>query len=225
MTKSTSVINGVIYTSVFNPNDGRKNWEDMVTAFCYAFKKQQQATLLLKFVGTQSEQAEQQLLGLLHKLSPFDCRVVASNTFLSADDYLQLIYQSAYYVNTSHGEGQCLPLMEFMSCGVPAIAPNSSAMADYMDEDVGFVIESSPELSHWQHDARRRFRTHQQRLNWQSLADAYVQSFEVKINQEQRYQQFCDNAKARMEKHCSIARVSGELASFIEEVIHKPGLS
>ena len=31
-------LDGVIYTSVFNPYDGRKNWRDMIGAFCATFR-------------------------------------------------------------------------------------------------------------------------------------------------------------------------------------------
>ena len=47
-------------------------------------------------------------------------------------------------MNASRCEGLYLPLMEFMSCGTPAIAPDHSAMADYMDAQVGFVVPLQP---------------------------------------------------------------------------------
>lgn len=54
--------------------------------------------------------------------------------FLSDKSYRKLIHATSFFVNASSGEGLCLPLMEFMACGVPAIAPNRTAMADYVDQ-------------------------------------------------------------------------------------------
>ena len=41
-------VDGVIYVSVFNPQDGRKNWHRLITAFCWAFREIDDATLVLK---------------------------------------------------------------------------------------------------------------------------------------------------------------------------------
>src|ERR1035437_7476303 len=39
-------IDGVVYTTVFNPYDGRKNWIDMLCTFCWAFRDIEDATLI-----------------------------------------------------------------------------------------------------------------------------------------------------------------------------------
>lgn len=224
MSEDKSMIDGVVYTSVFNPEDGRKNWQDMVTAFCYAFKKQSDATLLLKFVSNLQpviEESEKQLLNTLHKLSPFDCRVVATNKHLSETDYQNLIRKTAYYVNTSHGEGQCMPLTEFLSCGVPAISPMNTAMLDYIDESIAFVVSCSPEITHWQHDERRRYRTLQSRINWDSLLTAYRQSYALISEDPDKYQSMSSSAIERMQEHCSNSSVKGRLEEFLQQVSGK----
>ncbi len=63
--------------------------------------------------------------------------------------------------------------MEFMSCGTPAIAPDHSAMADYMDAQVGFVVRSSQEPAAWPQDSRRLYSTRRYRPSWESLKEAY----------------------------------------------------
>lgn len=218
MSSKETLLTGILYTAIFNPADGRKNWEDMVTAFCYAFAHQHEATLLLKFVNNSPEQYESELSNLLYKLSPFECRVVASNDYLSNTDYEAMIKATSFYVNTSHGEGQCLPLMEFMSAGKPALAPDSSAMADYMDSSVGFVIESSDEPTHWQHDARRHYRALQSRINWASIVTAYQQSFELITQRPEEYLELSRKAREKMKQHCSQASVKTRLANFLTQV-------
>ena len=41
-------VDGVVYVSVFNPKDGRKNWHHLITAFCWAFREVDDATLVLR---------------------------------------------------------------------------------------------------------------------------------------------------------------------------------
>ena len=216
---NNTLIDGIIYTSVFNPADGRKNWQDMVTAFCYAFESVEDATLLLKFVSNDAEESEKKLINYLYKLSPFKCRVVACSSHLSDEDYEKMIGSSSYYVNTSHGEGQCIPLMEFMSCGKPAIAPCDSAMADYIDESVAFVIKSSAELTHWQHDARRRYRCLQTRISWMSLVEAFQNSYQLIKESPDDYSTMSQRAIDRLQQHCSNATVTKRLGEFLEKVV------
>ncbi len=211
-------LDGVVYSSVLNPADGRKNWQDMVTAFCYTFKEVEDVTLLLKFVTHDFEEPAAVLTNCLHKLSPFKCRVIGLHSYLSDADYLAVIEATSYYVNTSHGEGQCLPLMEFMSCGVPAIAPASTALADYIDEDVAFVVQGSDEITHWQHDSRRRYRTLQTRIDWSSLVEAYQKSYQLAKCDREEYQALSARAMARMRQHCSQDVVKEQLGQFLSQV-------
>src|SRR5690554_653962 len=57
-------LDGVVFTSLFNPHDGRKNWVDMITAFCVEFRDQPDATLVLKLGHRRHEDALQGFLML-----------------------------------------------------------------------------------------------------------------------------------------------------------------
>ena len=135
---------GVVYSTVLNPADGRKNWVELITAFCWAFKETDNATLVLKMTHHDLEYYRIVLVTLLSRLSPFRCRVVVLHGFLDDAQYQGLIAASTYYVNASTGEGLSLPLMEFLAGGKPAIAPRHTAMADYINDDLGFVLETRP---------------------------------------------------------------------------------
>src|SRR4029079_14909084 len=115
-----------------------------------------------------------QELGIGHR-----CRVVVITEFLNNDQMNDLMKFTTYYVNTSHAEGACLPLQQALAGGRPGLAPAHSAMADYMDDTVGFVIESHPEPSPWPHDPERRLETYWHRLVWSRLREAFVTSSEV----------------------------------------------
>jgi hypothetical protein len=68
-------LHGVVYTAVLAPAAGRKNWEDLITAFCWTFRDTDEATLVLKLTGTDLAHQHIRLLMLLTKLSPFKCRM------------------------------------------------------------------------------------------------------------------------------------------------------
>lgn len=211
-------LNGIVYVSVLNPNDGRKNWIDMVSAFCWAFRDVEDATLVLKMTHHEIELYRGKLLVLLTRLLPFRCRVLVLHGFLAEEEYRQLIRASSYYVNASSGEGLCLPLMEFLCSGKPAIAPPHTAMADYLSPDFSFHVATSLEPWCWPHDPKGMLLAHSHRLNWHSLMLAYRASYAVAADAE-RYQEMSCAALERMSRFCSLERVSSELASFFDRVV------
>lgn len=208
-------LSGVIYTTVLNPNDGRKNWHDMVCGFCIALKDKVNATLVIKLIQRDSANMLLDLIHRLYQLTPFKCRVVIIDGYLEEEAYTRLFNASHYVVNTSHGEGQCLPLMEFMSAGKPAIAPVNTALEDYISSDVAFIIESHREAALFPHDPRACYRTHRYRLNWQSLRIAFERSFETITENPDHYAQMAAAASSRMQKHCSSATIKNKLEEFV----------
>ncbi|KRW60854.1 glycosyltransferase [Pseudomonas sp. TTU2014-080ASC] len=211
-------LSGVVYTSVFCPRDGRKNWEHLLKTFCWAFRDRKDATLILKMVHHDIELYRTKLLTLLARLSPFKCRIVVVHGYLDEAEYQQLIRVTDYYVNCSSGEGLCIPLMEFLSSGKPAIAPLHTAMADYLDEDFAFIVDSSRQLSEWPHDPTGLHLTHSRRINTDSLRHAYCQSYDLNRNKE-RYKQMSRAAHQKMENFCSVETVSQQLMQFFQPIL------
>ena len=208
-------LDGIVYTAVFSPYDGRKNWFDMVSAFCWTFRETEDATLVLKLTHRDSREALVEMLRYLRKLTPFKCRVVLMDSYLSEEDYQSLVLATTYVVNTSHGEGQCLPLMEFMSAGRPAIAPRNSAMLDYITEGNAFVVASDVEPTQWPHDPRGAYRTFRHRLEFDSLMDAYRRSYALATERPEAYAAMSACASARLETHCSERVVADRLVRFL----------
>lgn len=208
-------VSGVVYSSIFNPNDGRKNWQDLVTAFCWAFREVEDATLILKLSYRDAAFSFAIVMEELRKLAPFRCRVLLIHGFLSDNAYQQLIECSHYTVNSSYGEGQCLPLMEFMSAGRPAIAPDHTAMADYLNGDNAFVVSSSREWTHWPHDPRALKRTFRYRVDWQTLLDGYLESYQVAKNDWARYARMSVAATESLRQHCSQDVIAKKMALLI----------
>ncbi len=209
-------LSGVVYTSVFNPGDGRKNWIDLVTAFCYAHRSNANTTLILKMVTNDPDSYMGTLRLLLTQLAPFNCRIVAIRGFLPTQEYKKLMAATTYYVNTSHCEGLCLPLMEFLCCGIPAVAPDHTAMADYINTRMAFPVESSIEQNVWPEDTRDLFRTLRYRINWESLRDGFLASYRVATEDTERYRRMSEAAHQELGEYCSVAAVTRKLSEFLK---------
>jgi glycosyltransferase involved in cell wall biosynthesis len=196
-------LRGIVYTSMFNPTDGRKNWHDIVTAFCWAFRDMEDATLVMKFVRGAARDHRTELFMLLSRLAPYKCRVIAMDGFLEDADYDALIAGSSFYINASRCEGLCMPLMEFMSAGRPVIAPRHTAMADYIDENVAFIVGSSPEHNIWPDDPRHHYTTMRERIHWDTLVTAFAESYRTATQDPARYAEMGRNAAETMRLYCS----------------------
>jgi glycosyltransferase involved in cell wall biosynthesis len=209
----------VIYTSIFNPHDGRKNWPDMLSAFCIALSKCPDATLVLKLVHFDSSSALNEIRALLHRYPMFQCRVVVICDFLKEASFQKLIAASKFTVNTSLGEGQCLPLMEAMSLGKPALAPQHTSMSEYIDENTGFIIGTSLEPCSWPHDARAAVRAYRHRVNWESIARAFADSFATFVIEPQRYARMSAGAIENQRMFCSEKEALRKFDEFVNIVL------
>lgn len=200
-------LNGVVFCSMFSPVDGRKNWTDIVTAFCWAFRDTPDATLILKMTHHDLESYRIFLLTMLSRLAPFQCRVVALHGYLDDEQYRNLIQVTDFYVNASTGEGLCLPLMEFLSAGKPALAPKHTAMLDYLNEDIACVVKSSEEPACWSHDPAGTLCSRRHRINWQSLMEGYRHCYQMAQTQPEEYQHMSHRAWTEMQTFSDLPTV------------------
>ena len=170
---------GPVYLTIFNIGDARKNYRDILTAFLDAFRDRSDVTLAIKLVTNRVREHDEafklraayRALGVPHR-----CRIAVITEFLTEEQMTELFRVTAFYVNASHAEGACLPLMRSLAGGRPAIAPDHTAMADYIDDLVAFVPRSHPEPIHWPHDPEERLETSRFRLVWSDLRDAFLAS-------------------------------------------------
>jgi glycosyltransferase involved in cell wall biosynthesis len=203
-------LSDVVYTTFLNPFDPRKNWQDVVSAYLRALGDRPDATLVVKLVinprleaaGLNSIMAYYRGLGLRHR-----CKLVFVSAYLSESQMVELARASTYYVNAARAEGACLPLQDFLAAGRPGVAPVHTALAEYFNNDVGFVVASHPEPACWPHDPAKRFTTSWHRIVWQSLHDQFRASYETACKQPARYQSLADAGRQRMQDFGSIERV------------------
>jgi hypothetical protein len=211
-------LGGVVYTSLLNPTDGRKNWHDLLTAFLWVFQNVEDATLVLKIIKGDPNAYRRDLFLIMARSGPFKCRIVTMDGFLEDAEYGALMGATSFYVNTSNAEGMCMPLTEFMSVGKPVIAPRHTAMADYIDPSAAFVVESTPEHNVWPNDPRPLYTTMREKLKWDTLAAAFEESYRVAKQAPERYAEMGANAERIMRDYCSDHAVRERLRYIMGEV-------
>lgn len=216
---NTLNLEGVVYTSIFNPLDGRKNWQDMISAFIWAHKAHANATLVIKTPKLDVHDFIEPLIEFLKRYQPFDCRIVVLKAYMDDDQLDALREATSYYVNTSYGEGQCLPLMEYLSAGIPAIAPATTALADYIDANIAFVVPAHAEPSAWQHDPRLSYRTLRYRVDWLALVDAFTQSHLQAENDQAAWRTMGVTAAERLQHHCSLRESELTMRRFLAQTL------
>ena len=208
----------VVYTYVFNPLDGRKRWEDAASGFVWAHRGNVDAVLILKVVYKDQSLAFKEVLNFLRKLGSFQCRIVVVGGFLSTENFHELIIHTDYVINTSCGEGQCLPLLEFMSAGTPAISPMHTAMFDYINDENSYVVEHSWSLVPWPNDDELEYRCLNYPIVWESLLEAFLKSYERRKNNVNKYLAMSHSAKEKMAEICSEEVFERKIIEFIEQL-------
>lgn len=209
---------GVIYTAVLNPLDLRKNWRDMLTAFCTALKDKEDAVLVIKVSVQFITRFSDELIEHLRRLHRFSCRVVIIKSHLSDDEYARLMSGTSFYVNTSFGEGQCIPLTEALAVGIPAIAPSVTAMQEYVDSDCCLVPGTHIEPTYWQHDPRQSYRALHHRISWPDLVEAFQLSYHIARHDTERYGEMSNAAIESIREYNSKPVVESKLVSFLNRV-------
>jgi hypothetical protein len=223
---SQLTLSGLVYTSIFNQSDRRKNARDLLSAFLFAFRDHPDVTLVLKLAtSTQREFFEiQELgnfygeLGIRHR-----CRVVVLTDYLTEEQMHDLLRATTYYVNSSRAEGACLPLQQALAAGRPAIAPCHTAMADYMDDRVGFVVESHPEPTFWPHDPEHRYETSWHRIVWSDLRNQFLHSATLVEEDYAAYRALARSARTRMYAYASHEVVADALKRAVANLPDRPG--
>jgi glycosyltransferase involved in cell wall biosynthesis len=213
-------LSGVVYTAILNPFDARKNWQDLLSGFLLALKDRDDATLVVKLVVSADwEAAALAEMFAFYRSTRLShrCKLAFVTAYLSEEQLIELARASTYYVNTSRAEGSCLPLQNFMAAGRPAVAPPHTGMADSLDPQCSFLLESHPEPAGWPQEIGGGYRTTWHRLVWQSLHDQLRASYAAARNGVPSYPALADRARQRMRDLVSAESVWPKLAAALNE--------
>ncbi len=216
-------LGGLTYSSIFNLGDRRKNHVDLISAFLLAFRDREDATLVIKLATNPAREHHEitilrekyEKLGIDHK-----CRIVVITDFLTDDQMAELMRVTTFYVNTSKAEGACLPLQQSLAGGRPSIAPDHTAMADFMDDRVGFILRTHPEPTYWPHDPDMKIETFWNRLVWSDLHDRLLDSAAMIDEAPGDYQAMAEVAQTRMASYASREIVAEALRAALARLPH-----
>jgi len=214
-------LSGVVFTTILNPLDPRKNWQDLLSSFLLALGDREDATLVVKLIicpqlaaGAVNDMIRYyQGLGLRHR-----CKLAFVSAYLTDAQMVALASASTYYVNPSRAEGACLPLQNFLAAGRPGISPVHSAMTDYFSDSVGLVVASHHEPTCWPHDPQQRLTTTWHRLVWQSLHDQLPMAYDLAKQALDRYRALAMRGRARMAKFAGHESVWPRLQAALDSV-------
>ncbi|MEM1182728.1 MAG: sulfotransferase, partial [Acidobacteriota bacterium] len=144
------------------------------------------------------------------------CRIILLDGFLDDATYRRLLRGATYGVNASRGEGQCLPLMESMAAGRPAVAPPHTGMADYLDPSNAFCVDSSLEPASFPHDPTAELKTWRHRIDARGLFEAFRESYRVATEDPPRYRSISEEARASLERQTSRDACEHSLRDFFD---------
>lgn len=212
-------LEGVVYTSVLNPFDGRKNWKDLIAGFVWAFRETTTATLILKLTRYDLEDGIYRVLQYISTLGPFACRIILVQGMLSDEAYRALIDVTTFAVNTAYGEGQCLPLMEYMAAGRPAVAPAHSAMLDYVSPQNAFVVRSEPYPANWPHDERQAVRCLHHEISFADFVRQCRESYRFARDDARGYAAMSAAAVEALHAFCSKDVLTPRLQQALERIV------
>lgn len=211
-------LSGVVYTSIFNPDDGRKNCKDLLTAFLYALGDCEDATLVLKLITSRATSIERYIHQFESMGIPQRCKIVFVYGFLDHDEMLQLAQASTFYYQTTRAEGNCLPLMNYLGAGRPGISPDHSAIGDYFHNDMGYVIDSHPEPAAWPQDPRWRIRTTWGRMVWTSIVEQLRASYHAAKSDYSQYLERSQRARTELCNWASPHATEARLHQALDEL-------
>ena len=212
-------LSGVVFTSIFNPDDGRKNWLDLLTGYLSALADRADATLVVKLIARR-EKSVRKVIDAYHRCGiSHRCRIVFICDFLSDEQMLSLCRATTFYVQATRAEGNCLPLMNYLAAGRPGISPAHSSMGDYFGDRSGLVVESHPEPAAWPHDQRLRLRTSWGRIVWTSLRDQIQAGYRMATEQPESYRSLSATCRADMRAWASYQAVARRLEAALADMV------
>jgi hypothetical protein len=215
-------LSGVVYTSIFNPDDGRKNWEDLLSAALLALADRDDATVVFKLIAKSRKSVRKVIDHYLRRGIRHRCRIVFVCDFLTDEQMAGLCAATTYYVQATRAEGNCLPLMNYLAAGRPGISPCHSSMGDYFGPESGFVVASHPEPAAWPHDRRLRLRTTWGRIVWTSLRDQIAASYQLARERPGEYRALAERCRCDMRVWASPDAVAARLAAALGELLALP---
>ena len=117
----------------------RKGIDLLLEAFLREFNSSEGVELALRCPGAGTGNEFNHLLGYIQRINP-QAHVTLFGAALPPEAMCRMYNRADCVITLSRGEGWCMPVTEALLCEVPVIAPDSTAMSDYLDEDIAFLV-------------------------------------------------------------------------------------
>lgn len=141
---------GVVFLSVFEWSY-RKGWDVLLRAWCQAFKRSDDVTLVLRTfprsgwdIGDADREINERIDAYLSSELGLDrqnvARIVVLSGQVSTRDLPRLYAAADAYVLPSRGEGWGRPYLEAMACGLPTIATRWSGNCEFMNDGNSLLL-------------------------------------------------------------------------------------
>lgn len=205
----------VIFFSIFNPYDYRKQAPLMLKAFKLALNKNPNMILIIKLVIDNIDVTLgtiQKILKIQYGIEDQCDRIIFIGDTLSDNQMIRLMQSVNYYLCTSSTEGLNLPLIEAMSQGVVPVSSISTAMADYISEENSIVLESERAITNGMyHFLHSHLTTTHFPPILSSLVDALI-SASLLSNED--YHSLSERAKNDVNAKYSVSAFVNKLSAF-----------
>ncbi len=201
-------VEGVVYTAVFDPWDGRANLADLVSAFCFTHGDRDDATLILVAEHPSPQAFLEHVMSYYAPVGSRKCRILAVAGRPDSVPGQGLLDATTYYVNSSRIEEEPGAMQKFMRAGIPVVTPAHNALTDQVGEDTGFIVKSSVEPTPWPEGLDAPIDKLWLRFSWESLVEQFRESYRVGKHEPARYNRMSASAAA-----CSFAPVPAGVGS------------
>ncbi len=191
------VLSGVVYTTIISPSSSVGFLENLVKDFCSVFKKQAEATLVLKIKVGMTGKVKKGMIQILKRTS-FASRVVVINEHLSQVKYEKLIDATSYFINTARDKIMPKSVLEFMSAGKPAIS----------------LLDEKTKLLH----RENAFIIPPAKGSLLSFKEQFRQSYQLLKDAPQSYQMMSAAASISMKKYCSMAVIEPKVMEWLNQI-------
>ena len=220
-------ISGIVYTTLLNSNDKRKNWKNLIKGFVWAFKDRNEVTLIIKLIDDKASEKKslQKIENFIESLNmPNGPKIILLSGYLNNEYMKKLVSVTTYYINLSHAEGQCLPLNEYLAAGRPALCPCHSSMQDYVREEYCFIIDSFKSPTGWPENPDH-LRTTWSEINIESYIQNLHHSYQIAVENYSRYLEMSHAASRAMKEYFDEDSLQRKITDFILDLLRDDNLT
>jgi glycosyltransferase involved in cell wall biosynthesis len=218
-------LSGLVYSATIDYDEPTTDDVALITAFLHAFADRPDVTLLIRLNTTPARESHDlgRLWHVVHAPRiDARCRVVVVPGPVDEGEARILGHAASYHVETARSRGLSIPLLNALASGRPAIVPDHSSYAEWVDGSVGLVVASHAEPTGWPMDGLCRHATTWNRVDWSDLRDRLRESAAIADHDPVRYEALSATARDRMGAAAHTTAMAEALRDAVELLPSRP---